>query len=335
MQHKRTAKATRNVVLIAFDGVEALDVTGPASVFAKANAIRPGSYRLTVLADRRGEVATNAGISINAHGCWHSFDTQGIDTLLIPGGKAAAVKKELLREDLVRWIASTAKTTRRVASICTGVIALGHAKLLDGKRCTTHWDFWDQLKNTFPKAEVVRDQIFIRDGNIWSSGGITTGIDLALALVEDDLGRKCAVDIARILVLAGIRVSRTPQVSSLLNHQVQPGNRIKDLLPWIQQSLASHLSAEILADRAGMSIRNFNRMFTQEFGITPHNYVLKVRLEYAALLLRDTDWAIENVARKSGFISTDSLQRGFKKRWNMSPGEFRERGESHTSNTKP
>lgn len=328
MPQFKTSAVPKNIVLIAFDGVEVLEIAGPASVFSKANSKWENSYKVTVLADKCGEIHTNSGISLNSHDTWQTYDPEHIDTLIIAGGNPETVKNELRRDDLSAWIKSAAKTTRRVASICTGAIALGHANLLDGKRCTTHWEFLEDFQNFFPQAEVVHDQIFVRDKNIWSSGGITTGIDLALAFVEEDLGSQCAVDIASTLILQGIRLGATPQISALLPKQAQPTHKLKDLLPWIQQNIASKLSADVLASRVGMSVRNLNRTFLQNFGVTPRLYVLQIRLDQAAVLLKETNWSIEDISIRSGFISKDSLERGFKKRWSMSPGLYRERNKS-------
>lgn len=319
------AFTTKSVVLIAFDGMEVLDVAGPASIFAKANAREPGSYNVRILADRQGEIQTSSGFPITAHGSWRTFEPRGIDTLIVAGGHPDVVMKELVREDLLRWIGTVAASARRVVSICTGAYALGRANLLEGKRCATHWSFCDHLRRHFPNAEIVRDQIFVRDGNIWTCGGIMPAMDLALALVEDDLGRACAVEIAHLMVLPGLRPGTAPQVSTLLGSQGRPTKVIQELLPWIQQNLSGDLRAETLADKVSMSVRNFNRVFSREIGVTPHNYVLNMRLEYAASLLVETDWAIDDVARECGFISTDSLQRGFKKRWNASPSAYRKR----------
>ncbi|WP_454689411.1 GlxA family transcriptional regulator [Achromobacter aloeverae] len=316
---------TKSVVLIAFDGVEVLDIAGPASIFSKANAKQPGSYQISILADRQGEIHTNSGFPIVSHGSWRSIEPQSIDTLIVASGPTEIVQKELVREDLVDWIKTAAATARRMVCIYTGVYALGRANLLEGRRCATHWAHCDHLRSHFPNVELVRDRIFVRDGNIWSCGGIMPAMDLALALVEDDLGRECAVDIARTLVLPGIRPGTAPQVSTLLDSQARPRSAIRELLPWIQQNLSKDLRAETLADKVSMSVRNFNRVFTREIGMTPHAYVLAMRLEYAASLLIETDWGIDDIARECGFVSTDSLQRGFRKRWDVSPSVYRNR----------
>lgn len=325
MPHFGTYLEPRNIVLIAFDEVEVLEIAGPASVFSKANAEWENSYKVTVLADKRGAINTNSGISLNSHDTWQTYDPTNIDTLIIAGGNPKMVKDELRRDDLSTWIKSAAKTTRRVASICSGAIALGHANLLDGKRCTTHWGFLEDLQKIFPNTKVIADQIFIKDKNIWSCGGITTGIDLALAFVEEDLGSQCAVNIARKLILPSIRLGATPQIGGILPEQAQPPHKLKDLLPWIQQNISSQLSAEILASRVGMSVRNLNRTFLQSFGVTPRSYVLQMRLDKAAVLLKDTNWTIEDISRKCGFTSKDSLERSFKNKWDMSPGLYREK----------
>ena len=181
------------------------------------------------------------------------------------------------------------------------------------------------LQNHFPEASIKSDKIYVRDGNIWTSAGILTGIDMALALVEEDLGKECALKIANILVVAGMRPGESPQKSALLGSQAQVSDPLRELLSWIGLHLTQDLSSPLLAERMGMSDRHFRRLFQQQMGMSPAKYVTMARLDHAAVLLRSTRWTIESVARKSGFDSVDTLQRGFVRRWALSPGQYRER----------
>lgn len=309
--------------MLAFNGAEILDVAGPASVFAKANIHTPGTYDFQLLAPPACEIITCCGLSVSPQGDWTSFTAENIDTLIIAGGLPETMLRLLESSDLVAWLAAVAPRARRVVSVCTGAFALGQAGLLQNRCATTHWSALDLLQSHFPETKVKSEKIYVRDGNIWTSAGVLTGIDLALALVEEDLGRACALEIGNILVLAGMRPGSSPQKSALLASQAQVSNPIRELLSWIQLNLTESLHAPLLAGRMGMSDRHFRRVFQDEAGMSPAKYVATQRLDYAAVLLRSTTWNIEAVARKSGFDSTATMQRGFTKRWKMTPTDYR------------
>jgi transcriptional regulator GlxA family with amidase domain len=316
---------SRKVVMVIFDGVEILDVAGPASVFSKANAMIPGSYDFQVAGPCEGLAYSNSGMTIALQGSWKNMDPAGIDTVIVAGGHEEVVIQEMGRTELAAWLAAAAPAVRRVASVCTGAFALGQAGLLHGKSATTHWSACALLQGRFPEARVQSDRIYVQDGKVWTSAGILTGIDLALALVEEDLGRQCALAIGRLLVLAGMRPGESPQHSALLDSQAHVNHPLRDLLSWIQLNLTQDLSSETLAERLGLSERHFRRLFQDEVGQSPARYVAACRLDHAALLLRSTAWNVEWVARKSGFDSIDAMQRGFARRWGLSPGKYRER----------
>jgi transcriptional regulator GlxA family with amidase domain len=318
-----TAGTAKRIAMIAFDGVEILDVTGPASVFSKGNVMVPGTYEFIVLGPRDGFVHSNSAMTIPLHACWKSIRPDTIDTLIVAGGHEDIVLHELLNGELSEWIKSVAKHARRMASVCTGAFALGQAGLLKGRCATTHWSACKLLQGHFPDTRVEDDKIYVRDGDVWTSAGILTGIDLALALVEDDLGRSHALKIGELLVLTGMRPGDSPQKSPLLNSQAQVSNPIGDLLSWIQLNLTEDLRVESLAKRMGLSERHLARIFRHETGVTPSRYVSAIRLDYAAVLLRSTTWKIESVATKSGFDSVDALERSFLRRWGMPPGAYR------------
>lgn len=315
--------APRLVAMIVYDGVEILDVAGPASVFSKANVYAPGTYDFRVLASHTDNAVDSSGIPIAAHGSWKALVPGTIDTLIVAGGPGQAVERELASGELAQWLAAMAPQVRRMVSVCTGAFALGAAGLLDGRRATTHWEAVGQLQERFPSAQVSNDTIYVQDGKVWTSAGILTGIDLALALVEADLGKSCALHIGNLLVLAGMRPGDSPQKSALLASQAQASHPIRELLSWIRLNLTERLTLDVMAARMGMSDRHFRRVFQAETGLAPSRYVTNARLDYAAELLRNTSWNIESVAMKSGFDSIDALQRGFVKRWRQSPTEFR------------
>ncbi|BEP96978.1 GlxA family transcriptional regulator (plasmid) [Acidovorax sp. A79] len=309
--------------MVVFDGVELLDIAGPLSVFSKANVWLPGSYALRVLAAHDKAVNSNAGLAILPDAPWAAIDPRSIDTLIIAGGHEDVVLHELQRSDLSEWIKAVASSARRVTSVCTGAFALAHSNVLQERRCTTHWSACGLLQRLCPGTTVVSDQIFVRDGNVWTSAGILTGIDLSLALVEEDLGRDCASQIARLLVLSGMRPGQSPQMSPLLNTQAQASDAMRDLLAWIYQNLANDLSVETMAEHISLSPRHLTRLFQRATGSSPSKYVLTTRLSHAALLLRETDWSIDQIAHRCGLDSVDTLQRGFKKHWGVTPGEYR------------
>ena len=313
----------KRIALVVFDGVEVLDIAGPASVFAMANDCVPGTYDFLMLAAAEGLVTTSAGLSIVPHGNWRGVDIQSLDTLIVAGGSEAAMRQLLLGTDLGSWIAQVSLKARRIASVCTGAFALAQAGLLEGRRSTTHWSACNLLQSLCPGTTVVDDQIFVRDGAVWTSAGVLTGVDLALALVEEDLGRARATSIARNLVVAGMRPGQAPQASPLLSAQAQAGDPLRALLAWIREHLADDLRVERLAEQAAMSPRHFARVFLSEIGMPPAQYVQTARMDQAALLLQETTWTIERIAQKCGFVSVDALQRGFRLRWGQSPSEYR------------
>lgn len=314
--------APRQVVLLAFDGVEVLDVAGPASVFAKAAELQPGSYCLTTVSPRGGVVRTNSGLALAqtlALAQWQG----DIDTLLVAGGDEPALRAAILEDGVGQWVAAQHPRARRMASVCTGAFALAAAGVLDGMRSTTHWNACELLQQWCPATHVVADRIFVRDGAVWTSAGVTTGMDLALALVEEDCGREVAVRIARNLALLSLRGESQPQISPVLLAQADASKRLRDLLAWMQGHLRDDLSVEALAQRVAMSPRNFARSFVGETGVTPARYVSQARCDHAAALLRQTDWTLDKVAQQSGFASVDALQRGFRQRFGHTATDYR------------
>jgi transcriptional regulator GlxA family with amidase domain len=321
---EEAAFSAMTVVLVAFDGVEALDISGPASVFSKADDLRPGSYRVLVTSPAGGTVSTNSGLSLAGTHALHELPPQ-IDTLLVAGGDEPAVRAAIEHERIHLWLRQAAPSVRRIASVCSGAFVLSAAGLLDGRDATTHWRWCDLLQQVRPQARVQRERIYVRDGTLWTSAGVVTGIELALALVEADLGHELAMDIARTLALPLLRGGEQPQISPALQVQAAASHKLRELLAHIGTHLLDDLSVPVLAERVQMSERHFARAFAAETGCTPARYVEQVRVTAAAHLLRTTRWPQERIASRSGFGSVDALQRAFARQHGVTPQAYRGR----------
>lgn len=319
---EEAAVSARTIVLIAFDGVEVIDVAGPASVFSKAEELRPGSYGLHLASPGGGTVTTNSGVSFAATKPLDELPT-AIDTLIVAGGDEPAVRAVIAQGYIGRWLTHVAPRTRRMASVCSGAFALAAAGLLDGREATTHWRVCEMLQALRPQVRVQRERIYVHDGPIWTSAGVTTGIELALALVEDDLGHEAAMAIARTLALPMLRGASQPQLSPALQAQGPASHRLRELVAWISMHPQDDLSVQTLARLAMMSPRHFARAFSAEIGCTPARFVEQTRVAIAEQLLRQTRWPQQRVAERSGFGSVDALQRAFMRRHGVPPTAFR------------
>lgn len=311
------------MVLVAFDGAEAIDIAGPASVFSKAEELRPGTYRLHIASPAGGTVLTNSGLSVQSTHKLNELPPE-IDTLLVVGGDEAPLRAAIREQGVSEWLVRVGPHTRRIASVCSGAFALAAAGLLDGRQATTHWSALDLLEKVRPQVRVVRDCIYVRDGPVWTSAGVTTSIELALALVEDDLGHAVAMEIARRLALPMLRGAEQPQLSQALQAQGAATHRVRELVAWINTHLQEDLCVEALARRVDMSPRNFARAFAAEAGCTPARFVEQARVTAAAQLLRRTGWTQEKIATRSGFRSVDTLQRAFARHYGLTPHAYRE-----------
>jgi transcriptional regulator GlxA family with amidase domain len=246
-----------------------------------------------------------------------------IDTLVVVGGEGA--ERAATDPELVAWVERAARRSRRVASVCTGAFVLAAAGLLDGKRATTHWRSCGQLAREYPDVLVEPDPIFVRDGNVWTSAGVTAGMDLALALVDDDLGRDVALMTARQLVMFVQRPGGQSQFSAQLGAQLATRDPLRDLQQWIADNPDEDHAVERLAGRVAMSPRHFARVFRDEIGCTPAAYVERVRVEVARRLLESTALPGPDVARAAGFGTTETLRRAFARRVGVGPSEYRDR----------
>lgn len=324
----------RTIACLAFPDVMSLDVTGPLQVFASANVERqrqglPASYVLQLLGPDVGPVKTSAGFSLVAERAWREVDPGDLDTLLIAGGQGVDVQRR--DQALLDWLRLAETKVRRLGSICSGALVLAAAGLLQGRLATTHWADVDALCQ-HADIEVQGDRLhtFAPDGcdgdaHVFTSAGVTAGIDLALALVEADLGRPTALAVARRLVLYLRRPGGQAQFSPLLHTDPVRTPRLAALLDWIPAHLGDDLSLDRLATQAHMSPRSLSRAFADELGLTPGKYVERVRLEAARGLLLDAQASIATVARLTGFGHPENLRRTFHKHLSVSPQEYAER----------
>jgi transcriptional regulator GlxA family with amidase domain len=318
-----TRSQGRRVVLVVFPGLQGLDLMGPLEVFAAANdgLARP-AYELIVAAVTPGEVRTSSGVGLTADVALADVASP-IDTLLVVGGDGTydAIYDQALVEE-VRRLAADA---RRVTSVCSGAFLLAMAGLLDGRRATTHWRVCDKLAEAFPSITVEPDPIFVRDGNVYTSAGVTAGMDLALALVEDDHGRDLALSIARRLVLFLRRPANQSQFSAQLGAQLAERDGLREAQRHVVEHPDRDCSVAALARIAAMSERNFTRCFTDEVGVTPARYVERIRVETARRLLEDTDEGVEAVAAACGFGTAETMRRTFLRLLRTNPTEYRRR----------
>ncbi len=313
----------RRIVIVAFDGVQMLDVSGPSEVFSQADrASKRREYELELVCTRGGSITTSSGLELRAHRQLRAC-RGSIDTLVVAGGPGS--RDAARDEHLISWLRSAARRSRRVASVCTGAFLLARAGLLDGRRATTHWTATGALSRSHPAIEVDPDPIFVRDGNVYTSAGVSAGIDLALALVTEDLGAQASLAVARSLVLFVRRPGGQAQFSTALGSQDAARSAIRELHNWLLDHLDEDLSVPALADRASMSPRNFARVFARETGLTPGAYVEALRVERARTLLETTELQVEGIARRCGFGTPETLRRAFARRVRVSPRDYRDR----------
>ncbi|MEV6953020.1 DJ-1/PfpI family protein [Streptomyces sp. NPDC051183] len=326
---------SHRVVIAVFPDVDLLDVTGPAEVFALANRETAGraGYQVRLAGPAAGEVRTSAGVRLLAD---LAFDEVGgrVDTLLVPGAVDMAEDGPRARidTDVVAWVKETAPHARRVASVCVGAHLLAAAGLLDGKTATTHWSTAAQLAADHPAVTVDPDPIFVRTdrGRLWTGAGISACLDLALALVAEDLGEDVALAVARQLVMYLKRQGGQSQFSVPLSRPASARRDIDELRLWIADHLDEDLSAEVLAARMCLSERHFARVFRQETGASPAAYVEAARVEVARRLLETTDGPLDRVAAEAGLGSAETLHRAFRRQLATTPAAYRRRFRTQT-----
>jgi len=314
----------RLVVMFAFDGGNLIDVAGPLQAFNTAAWVRPPGtpgYQLLTVSERGGPVVTAPGLALLTEPL-SALTGKAIDTLIVPGGLPPEGPVHL--GGLVAWLRRNATRPRRLCSVCTGAYLLADAGLLDGRRCTTHWSRADELERRRPAIRMDSDSIFVRDGNIWTSGGVTAGIDLALALIEEDHGAAIAQALAREFVLYARRSGGQAQFTPALRAQETAPGKIKALQEWILAHLEEDLAVEVLAARSAMSPRHFARRFREEAGMTPAAFVAAARLDAARQALAIGADSIDRVAHRFGFGTAERLRRTFQRHLAVTPTQFRE-----------
>ncbi len=310
----------QKIAFICFDRFQSLDLTGPLEVFNYAQREGKPIYSLQTYSLRGGTIKSTSGLEIQTK---RFTPLSGNDTMVVIGG--AGVYDAIEDKPFIRYIQTQAKKVKRVVSICSGAFALAEAGLLNGKRATTHWNVADRFIERYPQVNLEPDAIFIREGNIFSSAGITAGMDLSLSLVEEDVDRPTAMHIARMLVIYYRRLGGQSQFSEQLQTQTLDTKKFGKLLEYVRAHPNQDLSITSLALKSAMSERNFSRRFTDEIGISPGKYIERVRLNTAKHHLENTNMGLDVIAQKSGFNSGEILRRLFKRHHGINPSEYRKR----------
>jgi transcriptional regulator GlxA family with amidase domain len=311
----------RRIVVIAFQGAQTLDVTGPAEVFAAANRqLGRVEYGVTLAATGGGTIRTSSGIVMGARDLGR-LRPQGIDTVVISGGEDEAVAAAVGDAACLRWIRNASAVVRRMSSVCSGAFVLAATGLLDGKRATTHWSACDRLAAFRPSVAVDRNAIFVREGRLWTSAGVTTGIDMALAMVEEDQGRRTADGVAGRLVLYVRRPGFQSQFSDALVAQTRGENPLGGAIAWARGHLG-HADIDRVARRAGVSPRTLHRRCLEHLGTTPAKLLDKLRVEHARTLLSSTSISAKALAVACGFGNPVRMKRAFRRELGMGPREY-------------
>jgi transcriptional regulator GlxA family with amidase domain len=322
------AGAARRIAIVAYPQVQSLDVTGPLEVFAGAQrlieaTVRPERpYKVEILGRDGAPLRTSSGLTITPHAALEDPPRE-MDTLIVAGGPGELSAAQ--DEALIEWIARAAARARRTASVCSGAFLLARAGLLDGRRATTHWAEAERLRAAYPQIDVDPDPIYVRDGSIWTSAGVTAGMDLSLALVEEDLDREAALLIARHLVLFLRRPGNQSQFSATLVAQAPRREPLRETQRAVLENIAAVHTVEAMAARAHMSSRHFARAFRAETGVTPARYVERVRLEAARRQLEEGEKPIALVAEACGFGTAETMRRVFLRALGVAPAEYRRR----------
>ncbi|QSQ24590.1 DJ-1/PfpI family protein [Pyxidicoccus parkwayensis] len=319
------------IALLAFDDAQVLDITGPLEVFGRASrwlreehGATGDRYTLELISAHGSVLRSSSGLRLVADAVIPRRSTRDpIDTLLIAGGRG--VRHVAEDKHVLAWVREQAPRVRRLASVCTGAFVLAAAGLLDGRRAVTHWSECEQLARLHPRVTVEQDPIFIRDGHVYTSAGVTAGMDLALALVEEDCGKDLAMAVARELVLFLRRPGGQSQFSVQLSTQSAERAPLRDLQAWMADHPGEDLRIPALARRAAMSERHFRRAFTAEVGCPPARFVEQVRVEAARRALEDTTDGVDAIADRLGFGTSESMRRAFTRMLHISPTAYRER----------
>ena len=323
----RSSGATHKILMVTYPGIQLLDVVGPLETFAAASEEvledgGRGRYELEIIGPERGVVRASSGLTVGVDRAYEDVPDR-IDTLIVAGGHGVAgALRDRRVLDCVRIAAARAP---RVVSVCTGAFLLASIGLLDGRRATTHWNSAELLAKRFPAVDVDSDSIYVRDGHIWTSAGVTAGMDLALALVEADHGRTLALHVSRRMVFFLKRPGGQSQFSAQLAGQLADRDPIRDLQAWVVEHPNEDLSVEALAARAAMSPRHFSRVFAAEVGLSPGRFVEGVRVEAARRRLEESGRSVDEVADEVGFGTSETMRRAFLRQIGVGPAAYRER----------
>ena len=313
----------RRVVLVVFEGAQVLDITGPSAVFTSANRCAGESlYDVEIVSSNGGDVETSGAVTMRTKAL-ADVSLRGIDTLLVVGGDERALLGAIADTPLLEWLRRAAARARRYGSVCSGTFVLGAAGLADGRRVATHWDGCDELAARFPAIIVDAESLYVVDGPVWTSAGVTTGIDMALAMIEEDVSAALAGAVAQRLVVYARRPGHQSQFSALLRAQVKGDAPYGSLVEWMHEHLEADLGVTALAKRAGQSPRDFHRKFARLTGETPARFVENLRLDRVRALLGH-GLSLKEIADLSGFRSPVRMSRAFERRFGVKPSLFRQ-----------
>jgi transcriptional regulator GlxA family with amidase domain len=313
----------RRVILLAFDGAQGLDVFGPAEVFAGVGRLSGlPAYEVMLCSVGGSKIRATSGIAIETRDLAR-LRPRARDTVLVAGGEDLAVRRAVRSTALVAWIARASKVVERIGSVCSGAFVLAAAGVLDGRRAATHWSACDELARFRPQVTVDRNAIFVNEGRVWTSAGVTTGIDMALAMVEQDHGRRWADAVAARLVLYARRPGYQSQFSELLIAQTSASDELGAAIAWARANLRRSIDVPGLAHRAAMSIRTLHRRCRDELGTTPAKLIERIRVEQARTLLATTALAQKAIASHCGFSSAARFHRAFSRTLGVAPGDYR------------
>ena len=316
----------KHIVILGYDDIMGLDLVGPMEAFGSAQVKSPkgtwdACYRVTIATLGAKTFRSEFGLTFAADKTL--LGVRDADTLIVPGGRG--LREAENHRKLSAWLVKSASSMRRIASICTGIYGIAPSGLLNGRTVATHWKFASDLAKRFPRLKVDPNSLYIKDGKFWTAAGVTAGIDLSLALIEEDFGPEVALSVARDLVVYMKRPGGQEQYSEPLQFQLQSRSRFADLVPWVLAHLDQDLSVETLAKRISLCPRQFSRRFTQEFGSSPASFVRRLRLDEARKRLAAPDCSVDGVARSLGFNDGDNFRRAFERCFGIAPSEYRGR----------
>jgi len=306
-----------HIGFLVFPEFNILDLSGPLAAFdVPRHEVRPAPYRLTAFSETGGEIVSSSGVSVNTS----PLDNARLDTLVVVGGRGAVAASR--SKSIVALVHRVAKRARRVASVCSGAFLLAEAGLLEGRRATTHWEYANQLQQGYPQVRWELDHIYLKDGDLWTSGGVTAGIDLSLAIIEEDLGYDVAQRAARVLVVYHRRMGGQSQFSEMMRLEPET-DRVRRALSYAREHLDERLSVERLAESANLGARQFSRIFVRETGETPARAIERLRTEAAHSQVTETTASIEVIARHVGFENAERMRRAFIRLYGQPPQAVR------------